>query len=123
MLNYRILIKSGQFALLEANTQYIVACGYDETRPKGQQWGHGHYFEFFFDADKKADMLAKALDMFRTKTEKGYNPTKKVEICRDNFSCEDFQQILELFELDEDEVGETFLIHRRVDSENAGNKK
>ena len=34
-MKYNIILRNGRYALLEMETQYIVACGFDETQSGG----------------------------------------------------------------------------------------
>jgi hypothetical protein len=43
-IEYRILFHKGNVILAENKNDYIVGIDYDETQPKGSQWGHGLYF-------------------------------------------------------------------------------
>lgn len=76
----KIVLQNGNYALLEADTQYIVACGFDITRPEGQQWDHGIYFEHWNESEIiKQRMLSAALEVFREKTEPNYIPRYRLE--------------------------------------------
>lgn len=52
---------------------YIIGIDYDETQPKGSQWGHGLYFE------KTVEGLTSALETFRIRTEENYITRSKLE--------------------------------------------
>ena len=49
------ILRKGKYALLqsESDSQYVVASGYNPDDPEGQQWGHGSYFPYWGDANKK----------------------------------------------------------------------
>lgn len=79
-MEYRVLLQYGICALVETETQYIVACEYDETQPKGQQWGYGIYFPHWNESSsKKAHALYNAIEKFREKTEENYIPRCRLE--------------------------------------------
>lgn len=72
-MDYRIILQNGEYALLEAKNEYIVACGFDETQPENQQWRHGTYFTHWNQSkEDKQQSLALALEHFRVKTEEKY---------------------------------------------------
>ena len=75
-MEYRVLLRKEDCALLEANMQYIVACGYDETKPKGQQWNYGLYFMYH---NTKENALYKAIETFRERTEDNYILRNRLE--------------------------------------------
>ena len=74
------ILRKGNHALLqsESDTQYVVASGYDQTQPEGQQWGHGTYF-CYYNPDKKAEHLQMSVDYFRSKTEENYISRSRLE--------------------------------------------
>lgn len=79
-MDSKILLRIGRYALIETEIQYIVACGYDETQPKGQQWGYGLYFTHWNKSEaEKAHMLYSAIETFREKTEENYIPRSRLE--------------------------------------------
>ena len=74
------ILRKGKYALLqsESDSQYVVASGYNPDDPEGQQWGHGSYFPYWGDADKKIEMLQNALDYFRCLTENDFIPRSRL---------------------------------------------
>lgn len=74
------ILRKGKYALLqsESDSQYVVASGYNPDDPEGQQWGHGSYFPYWGDADKKIEMLQNALDYFRCLTEPNFIPRARL---------------------------------------------
>ena len=79
-MKYNIILRNGNYALLDAGTQYIVACDFDETQREGEQWGHGTYFTHWNqDANKKQQALSSALEYFRLRTETDYIPRCRLE--------------------------------------------
>lgn len=53
----------------ESNTQFVVAFDYDPDAPEDQKWQCGHYFPFWMDSEKKAEALADAMELYRSRTE------------------------------------------------------
>lgn len=79
-MEYKMLLRIGRYALIETKIQYIVACRYDETQPKGQHWGYGLYFTHWNKNEaEKAHMLYSAIETFREKTEENYIPRSRLE--------------------------------------------
>lgn len=63
----------------QPNTQFVVAFNYDPEAPEDQQWGHGHYFEYWMNEEKKAEALADAIDLFMCRTDPRYIPRMRLE--------------------------------------------
>lgn len=65
MSNFVVLEKKKKYALLKnlRNGEYVIACGYDETKPDGEKWDLGIYF------GSGADALENAIESFRYRTE------------------------------------------------------
>lgn len=79
-MEYRVLLQYGRHALVETETHYIVACEYDETQPKGQQWGYGLYSLRWSECQiENVNALYNAIETFREKTEENYIPRKRLE--------------------------------------------
>lgn len=79
-MKYKVLLQIGEYALIETDTQYIVACGYDGTQPEGQQWGYGLYFTHWNKSEtEKAHMFYGAIETFKEKTEENYIPRSRLE--------------------------------------------
>jgi len=116
-MEYNILLQKGKYALLETKTQYIIACGYDEKRPEGQQWDYGLYYQFFYEKDKKAEILSRAVKCFREKTEANYIALRQLEFYREDYSENAFQEILNVLGVSDDEVGESFAVYANVNPE------
>lgn len=80
-MKYNIILRNGRYALLEMETQYVVACGFDETLPEGSQWTQGYYYTHWNDSEiVKQRMLLAALEHYRTLTETDYIPRCREEI-------------------------------------------
>lgn len=80
-MKYNIILRNGRYALLEMETQYVVACGFDETQPENQQWTQGCYYTHWntSEAVVKQRMLSAALDCYRILTENNYIPRCRLE--------------------------------------------
>lgn len=79
-MKYTILLRNGRYALLEMKTQYVVACGFDETQSEGSQWSQGYYYSHWNDSEiVKQRMLSAALEYFRALTETDYIPRCRLE--------------------------------------------
>ena len=79
-MEYNIILRNGRYALLEMETQYVVACGFDETQPEGSQWSQGYYYTHWNTSGiVKQRMLSAALECYRTLTETDYIPRCRLE--------------------------------------------
>ena len=80
-MKYNIILRNGRYALLEMETQYVVACGFDETQSEGSQWSQGYYYTHWntSEAVVKQRMLSAALEYYRTITENDYIPRCRLE--------------------------------------------
>lgn len=79
-MKYNIILRNGRYALLEMETQYVVACGFDETLPENQQWSQGYYYTHWNDSEIiKQRMLSATLDCYRILTETNYIPRCRLE--------------------------------------------
>ena len=72
-MKYNIILRNGRYALLEMETQYVVACGFDETQSEGSQWSQGYYYTHWNTSEiVKHRMLSAALEYYRSLTETDY---------------------------------------------------
>ena len=79
-MKYNIILRNGRYALLEMETQYVVACGFDETQSEGSQWSQGYYYSHWNTSEiVKQRMLSAALEYYRTLTETDYIPRCRLE--------------------------------------------
>ena len=79
-MKYNIILRNGRYALLEMETQYVVACGFDETQSEGSQWSQGYYYSHWNDSEiVKQRMLSAALEYYRSLTETDYIPRCRLE--------------------------------------------
>ena len=65
MDNFVVLEKKKKYALLKnlRNGEYIVACGFDESKPDGDKWDMAVYY------GNEIDDLSAAVESFRNRTE------------------------------------------------------
>ena len=79
-MKYNIILRNGRYALLEMETQYVVACGFDETQSEGSQWTQGYYYTHWNTSEiVKQRMLSAALEYYRALTETDYIPRCRLE--------------------------------------------
>ena len=79
-MKYNIILRNGRYALLEMETQYVVACGFDETQSEGSQWSQGYYYTHWNTSEiVKQRMLSAALECYRALTETDYIPRCRLE--------------------------------------------
>ena len=79
-MKYNIILRNGRYALLEMETQYVVACGFDETQSEGSQWTQGYYYTHWNTSEiVKQRMLSAALEYYRSPTENDYIPRCRLE--------------------------------------------
>ena len=79
-MKYNIILRNGRYALLEMKTQYVVACGFDETQSEGSQWSQGYYYSHWNTSEiVKQRMLSAALEYYRNLTETDYIPRCRLE--------------------------------------------
>lgn len=76
-LSYEVLLRSGSYALLETEQNYIVACGFNEKHPVGQMWAHGSYYNKGTNGETQARALVVASDYYMSLVKDDYIP-----ICR-----------------------------------------
>ena len=110
-----IILQKGNYALIDRGHEYVVACGFDETQFENQQWEHGIYYSHWNESEsKKAEMLSNALNCYREKTEENYNPTRELEIYREDYTEGQFNEMLATLGLNDDEVGDAFMFKGTV---------
>ena len=98
------ILRKDKYALLqsESDTKYVVASGYDPTQPEDQQWNHGTYFTYQNDS-QKANSLANALELFRSRTDENY-----ISRCRLEELATQFKDELYETDFDEEDLEEIF---------------
>ena len=102
-MKYNIILRNGRYALLEMETQYVVACGFDETQSEGSQWTQGYYYTHWNTSEiVKQRMLSAALEHYRTLTETDYIPRCRLEELatqfKDGLIEEDEESAMEYFD-------------------------
>lgn len=63
-VSYEVLLRSGSYALLETEQNYIVAHGFNEKNPVGQMWAHGNYYGKGINEETQAKALIGAVDYY-----------------------------------------------------------
>lgn len=120
-MKWKEILRKDGYALLqsESNTQYAVVSGYDPTQSEDQQWASGTYFTYWNDAKRKADCLQNALDCFRSRTEENYvtKGQKYLEIYREDYSEDTFNEIVTSLGVDNDRVGDAIGCYCIVDED------
>ena len=87
-MEYNIILRNGRYALLEMETQYVVACGFDETQPEGSQWSQGYYYTHWNQGvEDKQIALFHAIEQFRLKTEPDYISRYRLEELATQCKC------------------------------------
>ena len=102
-MKYNIILRNGRYALLEMETQYVVACGFDETQSEGSQWSQGYYYTHWNTSEiVKQRMLSAALEYYRTLTETDYIPRCRLEelatLFKDGLIEDDEESAMEYFD-------------------------
>ena len=102
-MKYNIILRNGRYALLEMETQYVVACGFDETQLEGSQWSQGYYYTHWNTSEiVKQRMLSAALEYYRTLTETDYIPRCRLEelatLFKDGLIEDDEKSAMEYFD-------------------------
>ena len=102
-MKYNIILQNGRYALIEMKTQYVVACGFDETQPEGSQWSQGYYYSHWNTSEiVKQRMLSAALEYYRTLTETDYIPRCRLEelatLFKDGLISDDRESAMEYFD-------------------------
>ncbi len=73
----KVILRYGNYALIDREVEYIVACNYDESTGR---WGHGIYFSHWNHSDlEKVRMFSKAMECFRIKVDKEYVSRSRLE--------------------------------------------
>ena len=97
------ILRNRDYALLqsEGDTQYVVASGYDPSQREGNQWNYGTYFSYQSET-QKANSLANALELFRSRTEENYIPRCRLEelatLFKDGLISDDRDSAFEYFD-------------------------
>ena len=102
-MKYNIILRNGRYALIEKENEYVVACGFDETRPEGSQWSQGYYYTHWNTSEiVKQRMLSAALEYYRILTETDYIPRCRLEelatLFKDGLIEDDEESAMEYFD-------------------------
>ena len=98
-MKYTIILRNGRYALLEMKTQYVVACGFDETQSEGSQWSQGYYYTHWNTSEiVKQRMLSAALECYRALTETDYIPRCRLEELATQFKDGLIEDAMEYFD-------------------------
>lgn len=115
------IISKGRYTILqsESDTQYVVAANYDATAPENQQWSAGTYFCYWNSVERKMVCLQEALDELGRLTDKHYvdKRQKYLEIYREDYPENTFNEILLSLHLDNDQVGDAFGVYCIIDED------
>ena len=117
-MKYELILEKGNYALIKRGNEIKE---YAVVRNLNKEDGTWDYSCGVYDYSYKeiathnqAEMLALAIEEFREKTEEDYEGTKNLEIYREDYSVSQFREILNTFNLNDDEVGEAFSVHAKV---------
>ena len=115
------IISKGRYTLLqsESDTQYVVAANYNPDAPENEQWSAGTYFCYFENAERKMICLQNALDELGRLTDEYYvdKGQKYLEIYREDYPENTFNEILSSLHLDNDQVGDAFGVYCIIDED------
>lgn len=67
-----VILRKGRYALIDRGHEYVVACGFDETKPENQQWEQGMYYTHWNNADMKITCLQSAIEHFKMLVDRNY---------------------------------------------------
>lgn len=70
--SYEVLLRSGRYALVETDYNYIVAHGFNENDPIGEMWGHGSYYGKGNNGETQARALLNAVDHYASHVSDDY---------------------------------------------------
>jgi hypothetical protein len=84
-------------------SQYTVCSNYNKNARFGEQWDYGHYF-FSFE---------NAVDYWNEEVMEK-KPIRQLELYRENFTEQSWIETLNVLGLDDDQVGDAFMINASV---------
>ena len=120
-MKWKPIISKGRYILLqsESDTQYVVAANYDADAPENEQWSAGTYFCYWNNAERKLICLQEALDELGRLTDENYvdKGQKYLEIYREDYPENTFNEILSSLHLDNDQVGDAFGVYCIIDED------
>ncbi|GFI61099.1 hypothetical protein IMSAG049_00252 [Clostridiales bacterium] len=75
-----VILRIGNYTLIDREYEYVVACNYDKKRLENQQWDNGIYFTHFNRNElEKTRMLSRAIECFRKKVDEEYISRSRLE--------------------------------------------
>lgn len=79
-MKYEVILRNGNYALLDMGYQFVVVSGFDSSLPEGQQWDNGTYYSHWNQGvEDKQKALFEALELFRMRTEFNFIPRCRIE--------------------------------------------
>lgn len=114
-----VILRKGRYALIDRGHEYVIAMGFDETKPENQQWEQGMYYTHWNESEiKKMCMLQAALDHFRLFVDMDYISRRRLEElatkfkdglieCDEDFAREFFEDECDLSESEMEWLGIT----------------
>lgn len=100
-MEYKVILKNDKYALIERGTgirEYAVVYGLDEER---KEWGWTvadypfYYSKIIVTQYTQAEALARAMDIFRLRTEENYISRSRLEELATNFKDKICQDIMD----------------------------
>ena len=117
-MKYEVIIEKGNYALIKRGLrmkEYAVVNGLNK---ECGDWSFScGYYPYEYNGTplaNESEMLSNALNEFREKTEEDYNPTRQLEIYREDYSEGTFSEILQCLDLNDEEVGNSFSVYATV---------
>ena len=117
-MKYEVIIEKGNYALIKRGSrmkEYAVVNGLNK---ESGDWSFScGYYAYEYNGTplaNESEMLSNALNEFREKTEEDYNPTRQLEIYREDYSEGTFDEILQCLDLNDEEVGNSFSVYATV---------
>ena len=117
-MKYEVILEKGNYALIKSDSrmkEYAVVNGLNK---ESGDWSFScGYYAYEYNGTplaNEAEMLSNALNEFREKTEEDYNPTRQLEIYREDYSERTFDEILQCLDLNDEEVGNAFSVYATV---------
>ena len=117
-MKYEVILEKGNYALIKRGSrmkEYAVVNGLNK---ESGDWSFScGYYAYEYNGTplaNESEMLSNALNEFREKTEEDYNPTRQLEIYREDYSERTFDEILQCLDLNDEEVGNSFSVYATV---------
>lgn len=115
------IINKGRYTILQnaSDTQYVIVENYDATILENWQCSVKRCFHYFDNAERKLICLQKALDELGRLTDENYvdKEQKYLEIYREDYSENTFDEILSSLDLNSNQVGDAFGIYCIIDED------